>query len=203
MTAIHKYTPYTYSNRINVVGYYTPFLICHSATKKMLRRAAYRLGSSWWAASSCYPTSSALLGAAAHNEQQHAAAAQSSSSAAARRARCAISTSAAPRQQPHASALCAGALGLSPEQLEFQDVASQFAAEHLAPHSARWDEESHFPVDTLRAAAALGFGAMYVPEALGGAGLTRAGEGKRSFGLSPLPVCKTVFVRHSMHHTLT
>ena len=27
----------------------------------------------------------------------------------------------------------------------------------LAPHSARWDEEHHFPVDVMRRAAELGF----------------------------------------------
>lgn len=54
------------------------------------------------------------------------------------------------------------------------ELASAFAAEHLAPHAARWDAESHFPIDTLRAAAALGFGGLYLPEALGGAGLGRA-----------------------------
>jgi hypothetical protein len=53
-------------------------------------------------------------------------------------------------------------------------LASAFAAEHLAPHAARWDRESCFPVDAFRRAAELGFGGLYTPEELGGAGLSRA-----------------------------
>ena len=43
----------------------------------------------------------------------------------------------------------------------------------LAPHSARWDEEKHFPVDVLRQAAALGFAGIYVKEEVGGSALSR------------------------------
>jgi alkylation response protein AidB-like acyl-CoA dehydrogenase len=43
----------------------------------------------------------------------------------------------------------------------------------MAPHSARWDEEKHFPVDVLRQAAALGFGGVYVREDVGGSALGR------------------------------
>ncbi|MCA6264021.1 acyl-CoA dehydrogenase family protein, partial [Phenylobacterium sp.] len=39
--------------------------------------------------------------------------------------------------------------------------------------SARWDEEKVFPVETLRAAAALGFAGLYVREDVGGSGLGR------------------------------
>jgi alkylation response protein AidB-like acyl-CoA dehydrogenase len=52
-------------------------------------------------------------------------------------------------------------------------MARQFAAEQLAPHAADWDRRCHFPVDTLRAAAALGFAGMYTGETHGGAGLSR------------------------------
>ena len=62
---------------------------------------------------------------------------------------------------------------LSEDQRAIQDAAQAFAAAELAPHSARWDEEKHFPVDTLRAAAALGFAGIYVGEDVGGSGLTR------------------------------
>jgi alkylation response protein AidB-like acyl-CoA dehydrogenase len=62
---------------------------------------------------------------------------------------------------------------LSEEQRAFQDAARNFAAEHLAPHAAEWDETCHFPVAALRAAARLGFAGIYVSEDGGGAGLSR------------------------------
>ncbi len=62
---------------------------------------------------------------------------------------------------------------LTEEQRAIQDMARDFATERLAPEAARWDEESVFPVDTLRAAAALGFAGIYVGEAFGGTGLKR------------------------------
>ena len=62
---------------------------------------------------------------------------------------------------------------LSDDQLAFQDTARSFARERLLPNASTWDEERHFPAAELREAAALGFGAIYVDEALGGAGLSR------------------------------
>jgi alkylation response protein AidB-like acyl-CoA dehydrogenase len=62
---------------------------------------------------------------------------------------------------------------LSEDQQAIQDMARAFAAAEMAPHSARWDEEKHFPVDVLRAAAALGLGGIYVKEDVGGSALTR------------------------------
>lgn len=62
---------------------------------------------------------------------------------------------------------------LSEEQTAFQDVARQFASEQMAPFAAAWDEECQFPVETLRAAAALGFAGIYCDEAHGGSGLGR------------------------------
>jgi alkylation response protein AidB-like acyl-CoA dehydrogenase len=41
------------------------------------------------------------------------------------------------------------------------------------PHARDWDEGEVFPVDTLRKAAALGFGGIYVKDDVGGSGLTR------------------------------
>jgi alkylation response protein AidB-like acyl-CoA dehydrogenase len=52
-------------------------------------------------------------------------------------------------------------------------MARDFAAEHLAPFAVEWDREKIFPVETLRAAAALGMGGIYVSEAHGGSGLSR------------------------------
>jgi hypothetical protein len=61
----------------------------------------------------------------------------------------------------------------SEEQRAFQETARQFAAERLAPHAADWDRRCHFPVETLREAARLGFAGIYTAEAHGGAGLSR------------------------------
>jgi alkylation response protein AidB-like acyl-CoA dehydrogenase len=62
---------------------------------------------------------------------------------------------------------------LTEDQRAIQDAAAEFAANELAPHSARWDEEHHFPVDVLRKAAELGFAGLYVAEDVGGSALTR------------------------------
>lgn len=62
---------------------------------------------------------------------------------------------------------------LSEEQRAIQEAAGAFAAAELAPHSARWDAERHFPVDVLRKAAGLGFAGIYTSEEMGGAGLSR------------------------------
>jgi hypothetical protein len=62
---------------------------------------------------------------------------------------------------------------LSEDQRALQEAAQAFAAAELAPHSARWDEEKHFPVDVLKKAAELGFAGLYVQEEHGGIGLGR------------------------------
>ena len=62
---------------------------------------------------------------------------------------------------------------LNDDQRAYMDSARDFARQELAPHAARWDEESHFPKDALQAAGALGFMGMYTPEAAGGLGMSR------------------------------
>ena len=62
---------------------------------------------------------------------------------------------------------------LNQDQLAFQDTARAFAAGEMAPHAARWDEESHFPLDVIGKAGELGFCGLYTPEEHGGLGLTR------------------------------
>jgi alkylation response protein AidB-like acyl-CoA dehydrogenase len=62
---------------------------------------------------------------------------------------------------------------LTDDQRAIEDAARAFAAAELAPCSARWDAESHFPVDVLRKAAGLGFAGLYVQEDVGGSALTR------------------------------
>ena len=62
---------------------------------------------------------------------------------------------------------------LTEDQIAIRDVARDFAAETLAPNALRWDEEKHFPVEEMRAAAALGIGGIYIGEDVGGSGLSR------------------------------
>jgi alkylation response protein AidB-like acyl-CoA dehydrogenase len=62
---------------------------------------------------------------------------------------------------------------LTADQEAFRQAARDFAEGEMAPHARHWDETSTFPVETLRAAAALGFAGIYVSEAHGGSGLTR------------------------------
>ena len=62
---------------------------------------------------------------------------------------------------------------LTEEQRAFQETARTFAREAMMPHARDWDENETFPVETLRAAAALGFGGIYVKDDVGGAALTR------------------------------
>jgi len=62
---------------------------------------------------------------------------------------------------------------LSEEQRAIQDTARDFARAEMMPHAKDWDENSTFPVDTLRKAASLGFGGIYVKEDVGGSDLTR------------------------------
>ena len=62
---------------------------------------------------------------------------------------------------------------LTDDHRAIQDAARSFAAAEFAPHSARWDEEKHFPIDVIRKAAELGFAGIYVNEDVGGSGLKR------------------------------
>lgn len=62
---------------------------------------------------------------------------------------------------------------LSEDQIAIRDMARAFAREKIAPFAAEWDEKKIFPIDTLREAAALGFGGVYIREDVGGSGLGR------------------------------
>jgi alkylation response protein AidB-like acyl-CoA dehydrogenase len=62
---------------------------------------------------------------------------------------------------------------LTDDQRAIQEMAQAFARDELAPHSAKWDEERHFPVDVMRAAAGLGFAGIYVQDDVGGSALSR------------------------------
>ncbi len=62
---------------------------------------------------------------------------------------------------------------LGEDQLAIRDMALGFAAERIAPYAIEWDRSKTFPVETMREAAALGMGGIYVAEEHGGSGLTR------------------------------
>jgi len=62
---------------------------------------------------------------------------------------------------------------LNEEQRGFQGTAREFARERMMPFARDWDENATFPAETLRQAAALGFGGIYVKDDVGGSGLTR------------------------------
>ncbi len=62
---------------------------------------------------------------------------------------------------------------LTDDQYAIQDMARKFTADAITPHAAKWDEEHIFPRDTIKAAAELGFSAIYVSEESGGIGLGR------------------------------
>jgi alkylation response protein AidB-like acyl-CoA dehydrogenase len=61
--------------------------------------------------------------------------------------------------------------GLTETQRQIVELAREFAAEHLAPFSAQWDAEHHFPADVIRKLGELGFFGMLVPEEYDGLGL--------------------------------
>jgi alkylation response protein AidB-like acyl-CoA dehydrogenase len=62
---------------------------------------------------------------------------------------------------------------LSEEQRAMQHTARAFARAAMMPFARQWDEDEVFPVDTLREAAKLGFGGIYVAGDVGGSALSR------------------------------
>ena len=63
--------------------------------------------------------------------------------------------------------------GLTEDQRAIREMARDFAAAEIAPNALAWDEAKHFPVETLRSAAALGMGGIYIRDDVGGSGLGR------------------------------
>ena len=90
------------------------------------------------------------------------------------------------------------AFALTEDQIAIRDMAQDFAAETLAPHAARWDEEKHFPIEEMRAAAALGMGGIYIRDDVGGSGLTRLDAALIFEALST--GCPTVAAYISIHN---
>jgi alkylation response protein AidB-like acyl-CoA dehydrogenase len=75
-----------------------------------------------------------------------------------------------------ASAIAAAMTGqfdLTDDQRAIQEMAQRFTADAITPFAAEWDEKHIFPRDTIKAAAELGFGAIYVSEGAAGIGLGR------------------------------
>ncbi len=62
---------------------------------------------------------------------------------------------------------------LTDDQRAISATARAFAQKEMAPFAAEWDATSHFPVDVIRRAGALGFCALYCPPDFGGMGLSR------------------------------
>ncbi len=62
---------------------------------------------------------------------------------------------------------------LTDDQRAIQEAARRFTADRITPFAAEWDEQHIFPKPTIKAAAELGFAAIYVSEANGGIGLGR------------------------------
>jgi alkylation response protein AidB-like acyl-CoA dehydrogenase len=62
---------------------------------------------------------------------------------------------------------------LTEEQRAIQDTARAFARDEMMPFARQWDEDEIFPAATLRRAAALGFGGIYVSADVGGSALSR------------------------------
>ncbi|TDC99568.1 acyl-CoA dehydrogenase [Saccharopolyspora terrae] len=71
------------------------------------------------------------------------------------------------------AAVASSPFELADDQRAIRDAALEFAQDQLAPHAVEWDQDKHFPVETLRAAGELGIGGVYVDEAFGGSGLSR------------------------------
>jgi alkylation response protein AidB-like acyl-CoA dehydrogenase len=62
---------------------------------------------------------------------------------------------------------------LTDDQREIRELARRFTADAITPHAAEWDEKHIFPRETIKAAAELGFAAIYVSEESGGIGIGR------------------------------
>jgi len=62
--------------------------------------------------------------------------------------------------------------GLDEDRQSIQELALSFAAKEMAPNMLKWDEQEHFPLDTLKSAAELGFGGIRVSEEYGGSNLS-------------------------------
>eukprot|EP00054_Salpingoeca_dolichothecata_P028883 m.223105 g.223105 ORF g.223105 m.223105 type:complete len:406 (-) comp26339_c0_seq4:1257-2474(-) len=72
-----------------------------------------------------------------------------------------------------ATALDTATIGMSPEQKDIYAMCRNFADKEMAPHMQQWDEKEYLPLDVLKQASQLGFGAIYARGDVGGSDLTR------------------------------
>lgn len=63
--------------------------------------------------------------------------------------------------------------GLDDDQKEILSMATKFAKDQMKPEMANWDKNEIFPIEVLRQAGELGFGAIYCNPDFGGTGLSR------------------------------
>ena len=90
---------------------------------------------------------------------------------------------------------------LNDDQRAIQDAARAFADAELAPHSARWDEDKHFPIDVMKQAAEMGFCGIYTGEEHGGMALGRVEAAVIFEELSRGDVATAAFI--SIHNMAT
>ena len=64
-------------------------------------------------------------------------------------------------------------IGLDEDQREFYELAKKFSDTELKPFAAEWDEKAHFPMDTFKSFADVGFAGISISEDYGGSGLSR------------------------------
>jgi len=62
---------------------------------------------------------------------------------------------------------------LDADREAIREMARAFADDKIAPYALAWDEAKHFPIDVIQQTAALGMGAIYVREDVGGSAMTR------------------------------
>ncbi|WP_201525930.1 acyl-CoA dehydrogenase family protein [Psychrobacter frigidicola] len=62
---------------------------------------------------------------------------------------------------------------LTDDQVAFGHSARQFSQKELKPNAAKWDRESHFPVDVIKKSGELGFLGLYANPEYDGLGLPR------------------------------
>src|ERR1700758_979066 len=87
---------------------------------------------------------------------------------------------------------------LNEDQIAVRDMARDFAAEKIAPHALRWDEEKYFPVEEMREAASLGIGGVYIKDDVGGSAMTRCDASLIFEALAT--GCRTVSAFISIHN---
>lgn len=61
---------------------------------------------------------------------------------------------------------------LTPEERAVVARARAFAEEHVAPNAARWEWERRYPLETIRAACAIGLNTIELAKKHGGQGLS-------------------------------